>query len=201
VTEGVFWNRMSCWVLALFVANIILGDNIFMKRLILIVFVVSFSFPSSVSISKYHEGLEIDEDYIKLLEEPSLNGFIIEEENNLSKIDLQLKKLKTDIERMSTLNDSEQDVYEYLKGIDFHEIIEEEEQILEEQLAIKRDLINPVDEKYDLTIEDLEFPSISDKYDTTELLDVEVTVYVVDLESESEEYNVYELSDYVEEID
>ncbi|MCR6096140.1 hypothetical protein HXA31_07960 [Salipaludibacillus agaradhaerens] len=172
-----------------------------MKRLILIVFVVSFSFPSSVSISKYHEGLEIDEDYIKLLEEPSLNGFIIEEENNLSKIDLQLKKLKTDIERMSTLNDSEQDVYEYLKGIDFHEIIEEEEQILEEQLAIKRDLINPVDEKYDLTIEDLEFPSISDKYDTTELLDVEVTVYVVDLESESEEYNVYELSDYVEEID
>ncbi|WP_078576505.1 hypothetical protein [Salipaludibacillus agaradhaerens] len=172
-----------------------------MKRMILIVFVVSFSFPSSISTSKSHEGLGIDEDYIKIVEEPSLNGFIIEEENNLSKIDLQLKKLKTDIEKMSTLNDFEQDVYEYLKDIDFHEIIEEEEQILEEQLAIKRDLINPIDENYDLTIEDLEFPSISDKYDTTELIDVEVSVYVVDLESESEEYDVYELSDYVEKID
>jgi hypothetical protein len=172
-----------------------------MKRMILIVFVVSFSFPSSISTFKSHEGLGIDEDYIKIVEEPSLNGFIIEEENNLSKIDLQLKKLKTDIEKMSTLNDSEQDVYEYLKDIDFHKIIEEEEQILEEQLAIKRDLINPIDENYDLTIEDLEFPSISDKYDTTELIDVEVSVYVVDLESESEEYDVYELSDYVEKID
>jgi hypothetical protein len=174
----------------------------------LILFVLSFSFSPSASFSKsIYEDLEDDEDYIKLLEESNLTGFIIEEEINLNKIDLQLEKLEQDIEKLSTLNGQEQDIYEHLKDIDFHEIIEEEVEILEEQLVIKRDLLDSIEESYDenseLTIDDLEFPSISDKYDTTELLDVEVSVYVVDLdsESESEEFDVYELSDYVEEID
>jgi hypothetical protein len=204
-----------------------------MFMMILILFVVSFPFSTNVSASdsiyeelsdsnSIYEELEIGEDYIKALEESDSTGFIIEEEIILDKIDLQLEKLEQDIEKLSTLNGPEQNIYEHLKDIDFHEIIEDEVQILEEQLESKRDLIDTIEESEvetseesneesevetseessELTIDDLEyFSSISDKYETTELLDVEVSVYIVELDSESDELDVYELSDYVEQID